>query len=458
MTTVSEDANAKTGSDDGASAQNRYTQAVLERHKREGLVLAVKARWIALAIVAVMLPFLNPRPEVLYYEVLLALLALNGWFQFRFGKVGLSRIELLLMGIDVVLMTAALTVPNPWDQDNWPAPMIYEFQNFQYFFIILAAGTLTYSWRTIIALGNWTVASWLIAAVAIWYFATPDAELAALTAAAFGHDSRLLGLFDPNSVKFDLRLQEIVVFLIVSHTLALTVWRFNKLLLDNAALERERTNLSRYFSPRVVEALSQNDEPLKVIREHEVAVLFVDIAGFTTFAAERAPTEVITTLRRFHAIIEAQVFANDGTLDKFLGDGVMATFGTPVAGPHDASNALVCMHKILDDVKAWNAERGEQGESAIDVRFGVHFGPVVLGDIGATQMEFATIGNTVNVASRLEALTRSLQSKAALSEDMRKRVMAETGDETGLLAGFVKNDGQNIRGLNDAVTIWALRN
>lgn len=440
----------------GDIRSNRFTEAVLERHKREGLVLAVKARWVALAVVGIMIAFLNPRPEVIYYEVILALLAFNGWLQYRFGRVGLSRVELVLLGVDLILTTVALVVPSPFDVDNWPPPMIYHFGNFIFFFVILAAGTLSYSWRTIMAIGHWTAGLWAAGAAAIWYFSVPDEKLGAAAKSAFGHDPYLLALLDPNSVKFDLRAQEIIVFVIVAYTLALTVRRFNRLLLDNAALERERTNLSRYFSPRVVAELSHNDEPLKEIRELHVAVLFVDIAGFTSFAAERTPQEVIATLRRFHGMMETRVFSHDGTLDKFLGDGLMATFGTPFPGPRDASNALAAVRAMMTDMKNWNAERASAGEPPIDARFGLHYGPVVRGDIGATQMEFAAIGNTVNVASRLEALTRELSVTVAMSADMHREVVGEAGTDDPILNGFGRIDGCAIRGLPGQVTVWSL--
>src|ERR1700735_2949743 len=100
----------------------------------------------------------------------------------------------------------------------------------------------------------------------------------------------------------------------------------------------ERGNLARYFSPNVVEELSGHDEPLRQVRTQNVAVLFVDIVGFTAFADARTPDEVVRTLREFHALMEREVFRHSGTLDKYLGDGLMATLGTPFGGTADALN------------------------------------------------------------------------------------------------------------------------
>lgn len=433
---------------------NRFTEAALERFKREGMELSVRARWVALVVVAVMLPFLNPRWEVLYYIFMLGLMAGVGLLQRRYARVGVSRMELAVLFVDLALMTFILAFPNPFSSYDWPTATNYKFESFQYFFVILAAGTMAYSWRTIMAIGMWTSGMWLVAAFAVFWFGRTDPALTAAVQTVFGGESELAKMLDPNRVNFDLRIQQVVIFLIVAMTLALSVRRFNRLLLSNASLERERENLSRYFSPNVVDELSQHDEPLKQIRSHEIAVLFVDIVDFTSYSAERDPADVIETLRDFHARMEAEVFRFDGTLDKYLGDGLMATFGTPAPGEADATNALRCAREMERAVDLWNAQRVAQGEPEIRASFGLHFGPVVLADIGSSRLEFAVIGNTVNVASRIEKLTRTLPGRVAFSDKLRNRVIEETGDGDPVLAATDRHDDVAIRGLDVPITIW----
>ena len=434
------------------AGENRYAEAALARHKREGMWLAVRARLIGLTVIAVMLPFLNPDPAILYYEALLVLMALNGIAQAVVGRVGRSGWELFLIFLDLLLLTCALAFPNPFVDEQRPWTISYQFGNFVYFFVILTLGTLAFRWRTLMALGNWTAGLWLLAALVVWLFGATQPELTEAAERAFGHDAILMELFDPNRLEWDVRFQEVVVFIICAYTLALSVRRFDRLLLNSAALERERANLSRYFSPNVVEELSQNDEPLKQIREHDVAVLFVDIHGFTGFAAERSPAEVIETLRGFHGRMEAEVFSIGGTLDKYLGDGLMATFGTPTPGERDASDALECALNMIASLAEWNAQRMAAGETPIRAGFGLHYGPVVLGDIGANRLEFAVIGNTVNVASRLEALTRPLAAELVISQALRDRIAEEGGDD--LLEGLVCGNGQAIRGTQSEMVVW----
>lgn len=432
----------------------QFAQAALASAKQEGLQLAVRARYVALAIIACLLPAINPAWDTLYYVALLGLFALIGWAQVRVGRVGVSRPELALLFCDLALLTFVIVVPNPFGTTHWPVAMQYHFGNFIYFFVLLSVATLAYSWRTVVAVGTWTTALWASGVAWVWWQPDRDPALTARIADAVGSDHRLFALISPTAIGFGLRVQEIVVFLIVAVTLALAVRRSNDLLIRHAAVERERGNLARYFSPNVVTELCKHDEPLKQVRTQDVAVLFVDIVGFTAFTDARTPEEVVQTLREFHGLMEQEVFRHDGTLDKYLGDGLMATFGTPFAGARDASNALRCAQAMIAAADRWSAQRSASGEPPMRVSFGLHYGPVVLGDIGHTCLEFAVIGATVNAASRLEALTRTLDCALVASHDLVSRAKLELGNTAETFASLIAREPQPIRGLERPIAIW----
>lgn len=439
---------------DPLEVENKYTEAALERHKREGLELAVRARWIAMGLTGVLLIYLNPNWDVLWYHFILLLLCANGWLIQRAGRVGQSRIELLLIFVDLLIMTLGIIVPNPFDNEVRPLAMQFRFDNFQYFFIILAAGTLAYSWRTVIAMGSWTALIWTAGWVIAWWFSTPMPEISARVADALAGYPDVASLLDPNSFRSSIRIQQVIVFMMVAVTLGVSMRRLNHLLMTNAGLERERANLSRYFSPNVVDELSQNDDPLKQVRKENVAVLFIDIVGFTKFAAGRDPYDVIEVLRGFHARMEGEVFRHHGTLDKYLGDGLMATFGTPVPTPLDATNAVACACDMVTVIDRWNLERRRAGEPEIHVGIGVHYGSVVLGDIGANRLEFAVIGDAVNVAAKLEAMTRTLEVGVVLSDAVRVQLEREGSQASDVMVGFVEQKGRAVRGVEYPMDIW----
>lgn len=438
----------------GDEAALSYARKALEQDKREALELAVKARWGALAIIALLLPFINPTWEMIYYETLLLGFAAIGWAQRKVGRVEHSRAELGLISCDLLLMLLVCIAPNPFAAVDWPLAMQYRFDNFIYFFVLLAGATLAYSWRTVVAMGLWVALIWILGIVAIALFS--EAPLPGNPAlAAYADNPRMASILDPYSLRLEVRVQEIVVFGIVAVTLAIGARRASRLLLRQALLERERSNLARYFSPNVVEELSQNDEPLKQVRNQTIAVLFVDIVGFTSYAQARSPEAVIRTLRAFHGLMEQEVFRHQGTLDKYLGDGLMATFGTPSSSGKDAVNALDCARAMRSALKGWNAKRAAAGEEVIRAGFGLHYGPVVLGDIGANRLEFAVIGNTVNIASRLESLTRALSVDLVASDDLVQAVR-EQAEEPSAVADLQRLGEQPVRGLSDPLNLWTL--
>jgi adenylate cyclase len=401
----------------------------------------------------VTLPIINPNWDVIYYVVMVIPFALIGWAQRKVGRAGRSGPELLLMFCDLALLTFLVIVPNPLNE-RWPLGMQFRFNTFSYFYIFLATATLAYSWRTVVAMGFWTSALWAMGVAWIYFQPDTHAALVERVRAAFGADHRMFDILNPAAIGIPARFQEIVVFLTVALTLALAVRRSNALLISHAGIERERTNLARYFSPNVVEQLSQNDEPLKQVRTQNVGVLFADIVGFTAYADGRSPMEVIGTLRQFHERMEREVFRHDGTLDKYLGDGLMATFGTPFTSERDAGNALRCAQAMIAAIGALNLERSNRGEPPIRLSIGLHYGQVVLGDIGLNRLEFAVIGTAVNAASRLEALTREYGCAMVASDDLVQRVRAEIGSSSADFALLVAQPPRSIRGLEQPVGIW----
>ena len=434
-----------------------YAEAALRQAKQEGLWLAVRARWLALAAIAVTLPFSNPRIEVLYYEVVLLLFGLIGWGQLRVGRAGRSIPELALLFSELLLLTFVAVVPDPFGPSQWPLTMQYRFPTYIYFYVILGSAMLSYSWRTMMTIGTWMAVLWIIGIGYVVWRTPATSPLSERIHAAVQGDERLFTLLNPNGIDYGLQVQIVVVFLIVAFTLAIAVRRSNALLMAHAALERSRTNLSRYFSATVVEQLAKNDEPFREVRSQNVAVLFVDIIGFTRFADDRSPAEVIETLRVFHGRMEQAVFEHGGTLDKYLGDGLMATFGTPFPGKYDATNALRSARVMLAALDDINRVRIAAAQMPIEAGIGLHYGPVVLGDIGMNRLEFAVIGGTVNLASRLEALTRQAKCVLVASDTLIRQAGQEIGAAADLLASLEFAGDQPIRGIERQVPVWVQR-
>lgn len=435
--------------DEELARSSRHLQTALAQDKLEGHRIAIMARTVALVVVAVLLPFLNPNWDVLYYEFMLLIFAGLGLLQWRYGRVGRSGTELLLILADIALLTVILVTPNPFLKEEVTGAFVYRFDNFIYFFIFLATATLAYSWRTVWSIGTWVAMLWLGALLLVVMYGHQIPELTAGIQQVLAGYPRMAGELDPNGAQPDVRFQEAIVFMIVAGILALKSWRSNKLLFRQASIAAERANLSRYFPPYMVDMLAASNFDPGAVRTQEVAVLFTDIVGFTEIAERERPEAVMDLLRRYHAAVEKAIFENNGTLDKYLGDGVMATFGTPQVSDRDALNALSAAQQIIAETSRLNETAGT-GNIKLKVSVGVHFGPVIMGDIGPRRrLEFAVLGDTVNVASRLESTTRSLRCSICCSDALIRKAGGEHG-----AGGFQRRDGVKLRGRNEPLTVW----
>jgi adenylate cyclase len=164
-----------------------------------------------------------------------------------------------------------------------------------------------------------------------------------------------------------------------------------------------RENFARYFAPPVAERIARSSEPARLGGERRtVAVLFADLRGFTRLSASLQPDELAETLSDFLSGMVECVFRHGGTLDKFIGDCVMAQWGAPESGADDADRALAAAIDMLGTVEALNARRVAAGREPLAIGIGLSFGEVFAGNIGSERrLEFTVIGDVVNLASRL---------------------------------------------------------
>jgi adenylate cyclase len=418
--------------------------------QRIGMAIAARGRTIAVLAVGILLPFLNPSWEVLYYEALLVVFLAFGWIRQAIARRGVRIPELWLVLPELVLLTVVAALPSPFLAEDVPTAFAFRFDNFAYFYLILALSALAYSWRTIRTIAIAVIVLWLgaVTLVALFGHRVPGLRVAAES--AFGQYPRLMDFFDPNKVQLTLRVQEVVVFSLVAAILALKAWRTDVLVARQAELAGERANLSRYFPPNLVDALASRQSGLSRPRTREIAVLFADIVGFTEIAERRSQDEVMALLRAYYAEIERIVFENGGTLDKYLGDGVMATFGTVEPDPGDAPGAVRAAKEIVAAIDALGPPA-----KGIRVSVGVHFGMATIGNVGpARRLEFAVIGDTVNVAKRLETATRDLGCRIVVSDALVQRIRAGAAPAGPVLDGFSPRAALMLRGRATPINVW----
>jgi adenylate cyclase len=181
------------------------------------------------------------------------------------------------------------------------------------------------------------------------------------------------------------------------------------------ALEKTKfNNLQRYFSPSVTETILHKENSLN--KNPFVTILVSDIRGFTSFSEKETPETVLNFLNIYLSQMVEIIFKNGGTLDKFMGDGILAYFGAPLEMIDHADRAIQCANEMLKEIDSLNLKYNWNFKMGI----GIHSGRVLLGDIGPEQRkEFTIIGDTVNLCSRIESLTKEFSTSILVSESTK---------------------------------------
>ena len=394
--------------------------ASIRHSELSGLTFAFRARSFAILVVSAWLAWIVPWPRDAYYLGFAALFFILGYVPYRLRHHRHADwIKFGFVILDVALVTAAILVPPPAGLGvEWPAQTRLRGQEFLYLLLLLAEAALTFSPLAVLWTGTCILVVWSIGFQILYGLPGTTRFADAIAAGPMSAQDALRLFMEPTFVGLTQWRTQLIATALFTIILATAVWRGRAMLFAQVRAEVVRADLARYVSPDVADALTlraQHGFGEPALRP--VAVLFADVVGFTGMTEKLSPERTFALLRSFHQRSCAVVFAHGGTLDKFLGDGFMATFGGLDDSPDASARALACAFDLRDEIERWSAKRSARGAAPVRIAIGVHCGPVVAGNLGADQrLEFTVVGNVVNLASRLEEATRELHATIAASD------------------------------------------
>ncbi len=408
--------------------------------------------WVQLAIVVFfgVLYALAPRAEGGSGENFVPM-TLAAYLAFTLFRLGLSyRVTLpgwflvLSMVVDTALLCGLIFSFHI--QYAQPAAFYLKAPTMIYFFIFISLRALRFDPRYVLIAGLVSAVGWLLM---VWYALTSDMGQMHIT-------RNYVEYLTSNSILIGAEIDKSLTLLGVTAILSFAQYRARKVLLDAIQSHSAASDLSQFFAPEVAARITTSDLiPTAGMSEvREAAILFVDVRGFTT-AAEAMPADrVMQVLSLYQQAALTAIEAQGGRIDKFMGDGILATFGAVQASDTFAADALRAAVQViaaLDDLQDRFADLGWQGAFMTGV--GVAAGPVTVGVVGAEgRLEFTVIGNAVNLASKLENANKALNSRALTDAACHDMALAQ-GYEA---VGADRRAGMTITGLSQPTDVVVL--
>jgi adenylate cyclase len=221
--------------------------------------------------------------------------------------------------------------------------------------------------------------------------------------------------------------------------------------------EKERKFIRRvfsyYVSPEVIKELISKPDKLKLGGERkDITVMFADIKEFTKISTKMTPEKLVETLNEFLSEMSEIIFKHGGTLDKYIGDEIMAFWGAPVEYKDHPERCLNCAIEMMKKLEAFNLKQKRQNKPEIKLGIGINSGEAIVGNLGSFQrLAYTACGDNVNLASRLQELTRVYNTDIIISEFTYKRLPPMLNEKISYL------DTTKVRGREEEVKIYTIR-
>jgi adenylate cyclase len=368
--------------------------------------------WVQLGVVSLFGTLYMLAPKTFTQEAEFAPVpwVLGGYLAFTLIRLAVSlrrRTPQWLLYVSVVVDMALLFVLI-WSfhhQYMQPPSFYLKAPTLLYVFIFIALRALRFEARFVVLAGIVAALGWTL--LAFYAVSGPDG-MKMIT-----RDYVLY--MTSNTVLIGAEIDKIVSILTVTAIIAVAIGRARRLLIRAVVGGAAAHDLSRFFAPEIAQQITASEQEVSAGegQARDAAILFTDVRGFTVFAKTVDPDVLMRALAEYQSLMVPIIQQHGGSIDKFMGDGIMATFGAAMTTSTYAADALMAVDEIMKAVEDWNIARIAAGEPALRVGAACAAGPIIFGAVGdATRLEYTVIGDAVNLAAKLEKHTKAEKVRA----------------------------------------------
>jgi len=389
----------------------RVQEAIQKQQNQSETLIA----WVQLGLVLVFWTLYALSPKTFSQNSMFAPVpyALGGYLCFSLIRLFLARIWRLpawfLMISVLADMTLLMFLIWSFHIQYQQEPSFYlKAPTLLYVFIFIALRALRFETRYILLAGVSAAVGWLVLlGYAVHYAGGMSVITRDYVVYTMSHKILLGAEFD-----------KIISILVVTAILALVIARARRLLINSVARATAAEDLSRFFSPEIAARITQSEGWIEpgTGQTRNAAILHCDLQGFTRLSMEKPANEVISLLAEYQSRLVPIIQKHGGTIDKFLGDGILATFGAAVETDRYAAECLSAIEEMLMESEAWANERTALGHPPQVIRFTAASGPILFGAVGdQSRLEYTVIGEPVNLAAKLDKHAKDEQAEAVVT-------------------------------------------
>ena len=392
----------------GVDVPERVRLAIAEQQDAAERLIA----WIQFGIIVIfgILYSISPKTSDIDPWVTPVGMSLVAYFAFSVLRVWLAyRIRLpawfLTLSVAADLTLLMMLIWSFHIQYDQPASFYLKAPTLLYVFIFIALRALRFEARFVLLAGLFSALGWLIL---VFYVVSIDPNDNMIT-------RDYVAYMTSNTILLGAEFDKVISILMVTGILAIALVRARKLLERSVIEAAAAADLARFFSPEIASKITHSDQRIKPGQgeAREAAILNVDIRGFTAMANEMDPSNLIQLLHEYESRMVPIIQDHGGNIDKFLGDGILATFGAVLSSDSYASDAMHAVDDLIDAADAWNVDRAVAGQPPISIGMAVVTGRIIFGAVGDdTRLEYTVIGDPVNLCAKLEKHNRTALSRA----------------------------------------------